>query len=146
MITYAALCHAVADVFRDVEGIKRVEAFDEIEESVSVFPTLHVYPDTGEVDDANEKADRATFGAGVRVTKLVIKVDGYAQARSHLKRDLKDQMALVDRIDATLSEQVELLYGLEAVHAHRWHWETGTLPYNNKHYAGVVFTITLTVY
>jgi hypothetical protein len=146
MITYAALCHAVADVFRNVEGIKRVEAFDEMQEGISVYPMLHIIPESIEVDDANEKTDRASFDGSVKVTKLVVSLEGYARPRSHLAADIKDQVALLDTIDGVLCEQTRLLYGLESIHAHRWTAETGVLTYGKTTCSGVIFKLTLTVY
>lgn len=143
-ITYAALCDAVADSLRSISIVKTVESFDEISESIGAVPTLHVYPDSGDVGDGD--TDRSTFNANVRVTTLTIKIDAYARARSHIMQDIAAQVALIDAIDTRLSAQTGALYGSAYIRAHHWSWERGTLSYANKDYASATFTLKLTIF
>jgi hypothetical protein len=143
MITYADICHQVADALKGISGAT-VQAYDEIQESIAVYPTLHVYLDGGET--GNEGTDRLTYGAGTRVTTCTIKVDGYARVRSHIFADMAAQIDLADAIDNVLSAQVETLYGTPHIKAHHWSWERGILEYAKKDYAAVTFTLTLTIF
>ena len=143
-ISYGDICHQVANTLKGAQGVKRVEAFDQIQESISVLPTLHVYMDAGDIDS---ETDRSTYGAGVRVWRVTIKIDGYARVRSHISTDLKEQMALTDAIDTILSTQDgETMYGTPYIRAHHWSWERGSLMYGTKDYAAVTFTLKLTIF
>lgn len=143
MITYKTICHQVADALKGVPSAT-VQAYDEIQENIAVFPTLHVYLDGAEVGD--EHTDRLSYGAAVRVTTVTVKIDGYARARSQMFADMAAQVDLADHIDNVLSAQVDQLYGTPHIKAHHWTWERGVLEYASKDYAAVVFTLTLTVF
>lgn len=154
-LTYATACKAVADVFREKPGIKRVQVFDELTESIVDMPLVQVYPYSGSVDARNTN-DRTTFSAVVRQTEFVIRADGYARRRSHINQDLKAQIDLIDAMDAALCAVTTPLFGQAGIKGFSWKWERVTLAYGNTQevggggtrevYAGCEFTITLLIY
>lgn len=146
-ITYGQLVKAVASTLAGAPAVGRVQAYDAISESVPDTPLLQVYAESGEVD-AQSDTDRTSFGGGVQVSRLTVQVDGYARRRSHIGEDLQAQMALVDAVDARLSEQrLGLAFGLSAVKSFKWTWERTTFEDVEGHtYAGVRFTLELTIF
>lgn len=147
VVTYGAIVKAVADTLASAPAVGRVQAYDVISESVPDTPLVQVYCDGGEVDATGE-TDRVTFGGGVQVTRATVICDGYARRRSHIGADLQAQMALVDAIDARLSEQrLGVLFGMGAVKSFLWRWERTTFEDVEGHiYAGVRFTLELTIF
>lgn len=150
VLTYADICHAIADDLRAQSFAERVMAFDEIEETIPDLPCLHIYPDSGEVDSGGNN-DRAVFDASRRRTELTLYIDGYARQRSNLSEDLKAQMALIDAIDAWLCRQTNPPYlGVAGLKAFHWRWERTTFPFGGGEiktmYAGCQFTLTLVIF
>ncbi len=150
MLTYADIIKAVATSMTTTTGVKRVQAYDEITESIPEWPLLQVYAESGEVDTGNDETDRSSFGAGVRQTEMVIRVDVYSRRRSNIGEDLKAQMDLIDAIDAKFVQQVKPFFGLENIQAFRWKWERATLLSGKgdgaTEFAGCRFTLTLVIY
>lgn len=144
MITYGQIVKALAGALRHVA---RVEAYDQISESIVETPTIHVYAESAEVDSAGD-TDRSSLSGAVRVTTIIINADGYARQRSHLAQDLRAQMDLIDRIDEALLRSRPPFYGLPDIKAVSWGWERATLAHGDPatEYAGVRFTIEITVF
>ncbi len=150
ILTYGHICKAIATALKTTTGVIRVEAYDELSEGVPDWPMLQVYPDNGEVDTGSEDTERATFGAGVRRTSMLIIVRGYARPRSHLAEDLKAQVELIDAIDARLSDQKQKPFGVPGIRAFNWKWERATYSFAEgdvkSTYAACQFTIEVTVF
>ncbi len=149
MLTYGEIVKAVAAALKTANGVKRVQAYDEITESIPDWPLLQVYAESGEVDVSSGDMKQSAFGGGVQQTSLVINIDGYARRRSHLGADLKAQMELIDAVDAKLCAQ-EKPYFLDGIHGLHWTWERATLLSGKgegaTEYAGCRFKLQVTIF
>ena len=150
IVGYGEIAKAVANTLRATTGVKRVEDYTQLGETIADSPCLQVYPTGGNVDAGDGETDRTTFSAGVRQTEMTVIVDGYARMRSNLREDIKAQVALADAVDAQLVMTTAPLFGIPAIKAMRWAWEAIEFKYGGGDtapvYSGVRFTLTLTVY
>lgn len=149
VLTYGAVAKAIANALTNATGVVRVEAYDELSEGIPDTPMLQVYPDAAETDIESDGTGNATFGAGVRRTKINLFVDGYAKQRSYLGEDIRAQIALIDAIDGVLSNQRRKpFFGLPGIQQFRWSWQRVTYPIGDGSvkYAGVQFLIEVYVF
>lgn len=147
IVTYSDISHAVANTLKIAKGVKKVEAHDELSESITVTPLLQIYPQKGNTDAVGEN-DRAVFNAAIRRNTSTIIVDGYARQRSHRALDIKAQVDLIDAIDTVLVQQKKSpLFGLNDIQTFSWEWERVYFgDENTPIYAGCKFTITIWIY
>lgn len=145
-VTYGDLCKAIATALKNAGVGKRVEAYDEISESIPEQRTLHVYFNDGDVTSGSDN-DRKTFQASKRTTAITAVIDGYARRRSSLHDDLKAQMELIDEIDTYLCSQTALpLLGHADIKSFHWRWERSLFPYAKEDWAGCRFELEIWVY
>jgi hypothetical protein len=149
-ITYGQICKDIAAAMATANLAKAVQAYDQITEGIPITPLIQVYADSGEVDTSGRN-DRTTFKAGVRQTLFTVIFDGYARTRSQLQVDLKEQMALIDAIDAWLNTQAgEPIMGTSGIRALHWRWERTTFSRGEGQsaisYAGCRFTVDCWIY
>ena len=148
-ITYADIGRQVANWLEGTAGSPRVEAFDAMSEGVPQVPLVRVYVISGQTDSGSEDTDRATFGsAPMRRSTCTLQVDAIARQRSHINEDMQAQMALIDAIDARLSELgAPPLFGLQGIQAVRWSWERMAYTVSETiEFVGARFEIVLTVF
>ncbi|MDZ4771207.1 MAG: hypothetical protein SGJ24_18960 [Chloroflexota bacterium] len=144
--TLRALDSAIARALASAAGIVRVQDAAALTEGIPDLPLIQVLW-TGSQTSPGAASDRLTFGAGVRSTDITFTIDVYARPRSHLGEDAARAIDTADAVQAVLeSERHPPFFGVTGANAIRWRAERVTFEYGATAYAGVRFTLTVTVF
>jgi len=134
------------DTFAESDYLEEVLKHSEIKESITDYPMLQIYVQHGEQDPTGT-ADRSTFGAQQRQTRLVIHMDYYAQPRSHIGEDMERLVDGIDEISAIIEAQDKKPYfGSEAIKSFSWNWDRVEFVYGNNNYVGARFYLRVRIY
>lgn len=129
--------------------------YDAISEGIVNLPLFQVYWQNGTVGSAT---DRATYGAGVRISDLVFHVDLYVDARNHSDKIFVSMFPLLNAIDEILSSQDRKPYfgltradGTPIIKSYQYSYERATFSYEtgtdvNRQYPGIRFIINCRVF
>lgn len=107
-------------------GLERSMAHEELTDSPVDFPLLQVYWQRNETQPGG-RTDRATFGAGVRVTSVEVIADLYVGPRSVFGEEMGRLSDLVDALtDRLETETSKPLFGVDGIKAFSWNAERAT--------------------
>lgn len=146
------ICNAITETLGTATGIARTQSAgasdpDEmLTEGLVDMPLLQVYWQSLGTDGQNPTSDRRTFGAGVRLTQLEFRADVYAKQRANIGEDMARVLELTEAVITVLEAQNAAPFGLDSVKAYRWGAERVTFEYAGASYAGIRFTLTLTMF
>lgn len=147
-ITYAQIMNAMKTTLAAVPGVVKVEAYDNLSESIQDMPLIRLYPEKAAV--LSEEAGQNTFGKGVQTTNLIVKGQVYVRQRSHIDEDHKAQIDMLDIISTTLESLSRPYFGVQGVQALGWEFELVTFTQGEgqsiTRYPGLNFTLRLKIF
>lgn len=144
-ILITEIADAIKTTLATASTVKRAMGYSELTENIPDVPLIQVYWNRSEQDASpGSKADRTTFGAGVRNTLIQFYVDYYARARSHIGEDMAALMEGLDAIQIIVEAQdTKPYFGLDGIKAFRWYADRVEFVYGGTNYAGVRFVLTV---
>lgn len=133
----------------DSELLKYSQNYDTIESGIVNTPMLQVYWQGFNTGDAT---DRATFGAGLRLTDFVFNVDLYLDQLAFHNQSLIQTYTIMNRVHTVLVAQRRKPYfGLDTIKSYHYRadrslFEYGQIEGSTKQFPGVRFTLDIRVF
>lgn len=149
-ISIADCCEVIgAALGKDVPVVQFNET---LTEGVNVTPMLKVYPMSGgNVSSPDKTMHRASFAGpnrnAVRIHEWDILADLYVRPRSDIAEEIMLSSEMIDNMIEQLDDAIyQPFFGLDGIHGVAYEWDRVTLVSGQQNFAGLRFTITLTVY
>ena len=146
------LCSDIAETFREVANLNRVQDVDEITDTIPEgdMPLLMVYPATTE-GDAFGGTQMSSFGGGinrpVQVETCVIDVDIYIGRITGMP--FQEAMDLLFQVWAAVktivrNQTVKPYFNNAQIQSFQWSMERGTLSFSGADYYGFTLQLSFT--
>jgi len=127
-----------------------LQDYDELKEGIHDLPTIQFYPETLEVDSRTE-TDTHTLNKSVRVHRLVVRMDVYADRRNHLDENMERLVDVWDAVEDELETEAGCpAFGVETIRSVHWTCERVIFDYTNTspatEYAGIRYELELEIF